>query len=178
MGSANIKEKEHNTADISAVLRAEFLAVIPSLRAFALSLCGNADRADDLVQETLVRAWGSFGSFTEGTNLKAWLVTILRNAYYLEYRKRRLEVNDPDGLEAQKLEAPPAQNAYMDLKDFHSALQHLAPDQREAIILVGASGLSYEEAASICDCSVGTMKSRVSRAREQLTNLMSSARKA
>jgi RNA polymerase sigma-70 factor (ECF subfamily) len=148
------------------------VSAIPNLRAFAVSLCGNADRADDLVQETLVKAWGNLATFTEGTNLTAWLFTILRNIYFSEYRKRRRETPDSDGAIAARLVTPPAQNAHMDFLDFHSALQKLPADQREALILVGASGLSYDEAAQVCDCARGTMKSRVNRARNQLAEIL------
>ena len=126
----------------SAQIKADLIAVIPNLRAFAVSLCGNPDRADDLVQETLVKAWGNLDLFVEGTNLPAWLFTILRNFYYSEYRKRRREVADPDGVIATKLATAPAQNGHMDLRDLHDALQQLPGDQREALILIGASGLS------------------------------------
>jgi RNA polymerase sigma-70 factor (ECF subfamily) len=153
-------------------MTADLLAVIPNLRAFAVSLCGNLDRADDLVQETLVKAWSNLGSFVEGTNLRAWLFTILRNIYYSEYRKRRREVADPDGSIAGRLATVPAQDGHMDLLDFREALQKLPADQREALILIGASGLSYEEAAGICGCAVGTMKSRVNRARSRLVDLL------
>jgi len=157
----------------SAQMKADLIAIIPNLRAFAVSLCGNPDRADDLVQETLVKAWSNLGSFVEGTNLPAWLFTILRNIYYSEYRKRRREVADSDGAIAAKLATAPAQNGHMDLLDFRAALQHLPNDQREALILIGASGLSYEEAAQICGCAVGTMKSRVNRARNRLSEMLS-----
>src|SRR3978361_16532 len=152
----------------SPKMKADLIAVIPNLRAFAVSLCGNPDRADDLGQETLVKAWSNLGSFVEGTNLPAWLFTILRNIYYSEYRKRRREVADSDGTIAAKLATAPAQNGHMDLLDFRVALQQLPNDQREALILIGASGLSYEEAAGVCNCAVGTMKSRVNRARNRL----------
>ncbi len=154
-------------------MTADLLAVIPNLRAFAVSLCGSLDHADDLVQETLVKAWASLDSFAEGTNLRAWLFTILRNIYYSEYRKRRREVADPDGNFAANLATAPAQSGHMDLLDFRAALQQLPSDQREALILIGASGLSYEEAAGICGCAIGTMKSRVNRARNRLTEMLS-----
>jgi RNA polymerase sigma-70 factor, ECF subfamily len=157
----------------SSQITADLLSVIPNLRAFAVSLCGNLDRADDLVQETLVKAWSNIGSFVEGTNLRAWLFTILRNIYYSEYRKRRREVADPDGTFAAKLATAPAQSGHMDLLDFRAALQQLPGDQREALILIGASGLSYEEAAGICGCAIGTMKSRVNRARSRLADMLS-----
>lgn len=159
----------------SAQMKADLIAVIPNLRAFAVSLCGNPDRADDLVQETLVKAWSNLGSFVEGTNLPAWLFTILRNIYYSEYRKRRREVADTDGAIAAKLAAAPAQHGHMDFLDFRSALQRLPTDQREALILIGASGMSYEEAANVCNCAVGTMKSRVNRARNRLSDMLALA---
>ncbi len=154
-------------------LKNDLIAAIPSLRAFAISICGNSDRADDLVQETLVKAWGSLGSFSEGTNLTAWLFTILRNIYYSEFRRRRREAPDPDGEIAARLVAPESQHAHMDFLDFREALQKLPLDQREALILVAAQGMSYEEAAEICGCAPGTMKSRVNRARNRLAELMS-----
>jgi len=153
-------------------IRTALIAAIPNLRAFAISFCGNADRADDLVQETLVKAWGNIGSFTAGTNMPAWLFTILRNIFYSEYRKRRREVDDPDGEMAGRLSTMPNQPGHMDFLDFKVALQKLPADQREALILVGASGLSYEAAAEICKCAVGTMKSRVNRARARLIELL------
>jgi len=158
---------------VSQQLRADLIGTIPNLRAFAVSLCGNPDRADDLVQETLVKAWSNLSSFSEGTNLAAWLFTILRNIYYSEYRKRRREVADSDGAIAARLATAPAQSGHMDFLDFRTALQKLPPDQREALILIGASGLSYEEAAGVCNCAVGTMKSRVNRARHRLIELLS-----
>jgi RNA polymerase sigma-70 factor (ECF subfamily) len=157
---------------VSQQLRADLIGTIPNLRAFAVSLCGNPDRADDLVQETLVKAWSNLSSFSEGTNLAAWLFTILRNIYYSEYRKRRREVADSDGAIAARLATAPAQSGHMDFLDFRTALQKLPPDQREALILIGASGLSYEEAAGVCNCAVGTMKSRVNRARNRLVELL------
>jgi RNA polymerase sigma-70 factor (ECF subfamily) len=158
---------------VSAQTTADILTVIPNLRAFAVSLCGNLDRADDLVQETLVKAWSKLGSFVEGTNLRAWLFTILRNIYYSEYRKRRREVADSDGAIAAKLATAPAQNSHMDMLDFRAALQQLPTDQREALILFVGSGISFEEAAGVCGCAVGTMKSRVNRARGRLAELLS-----
>ncbi|MFC5069662.1 sigma-70 family RNA polymerase sigma factor [Flaviflagellibacter deserti] len=157
----------------SPSVRDELLAQIPSLRAFAVSLCGQMDKADDLVQEALVKAWSSLGSFTEGTNMRAWLFTILRNVYYSEHRKRRREVQDVDGVFSGRLVVHPSQIGHMDLQDFREALANLPPDQREALILVGASGFSYEEAASICGVAVGTIKSRVNRARSALTRALS-----
>lgn len=157
---------------ISDQVEADLISAIPNLRAFAVSLCGNPDRADDLVQETLVKAWTNLGTFVEGTNMPAWLFTILRNIFYSEYRKRRREVADSDGAIAARLATAPAQSGHMDFLDFRAALQKLPVDQREALILIGASGFSYEEAAAVCGCAVGTMKSRVNRARNRLVDLL------
>jgi RNA polymerase sigma-70 factor, ECF subfamily len=132
-------------------LRDDILASVPSLRAFAISLSGNGDRADDLVQETLLRALANIDSFQPGSNLPAWLFTILRNLFRSDYRKRRREV---------------------EVEEFRMALDKLPQDQREALILVGASGFSYEDAAAICGCAVGTIKSRVNRARSKLSALL------
>ena len=158
---------------VSDALRNDLLASIPNLRAFAVSLSGSSERADDLVQETLMKAWAKFDTFQEGTNLRAWLVTILRNEFYSQVRKRGREVEDAEGAYAARLASQPAQNGHMDLRDFREALIQLPADQREALILVGASGFSYEEAAEICDCAVGTIKSRVSRARTRLAEILS-----
>ena len=149
------------------------LAAVPSLRAFGISLCGNVDRADDLVQETLLRALANIDSFQPGTNMSAWLFTILRNLFRSEYRKRRREVEDADGSYAETLKSQPEQPGRVEFEEFRAALSKLPDDQREALILVGASGFSYEEAAEICGCAVGTIKSRVNRARTRLSNLLS-----
>ena len=154
-------------------LRDAMLAAVPSLRAFAISLSGNIDRADDLVQETLLRAIANIDSFQPGTNMSAWMFTILRNLFRSEYRKRRREVEDTDGSYAESLKSQPEQSSRLEFQEFRTALAKLPPDQREALILVGASGFSYEEAASICDCAVGTIKSRVNRARTRLADLLS-----
>ena len=144
------------------------LAEIPQLRFFALSLSGHHDRADDLVQETLIKAWAAQQRFTPGSSLRAWLFTIMRNTFYSDYRKSRREVQDRDGDSASRLYANPEQNGHLDLDDLKIALAKLPEDQRVAILLVGASGVSYEEAAQICGCALGTIKSRVNRARQKL----------
>ena len=159
-------------AAVSQGFKTDLLGSIPSLRAFAVSLTQNADKADDLVQETLVKAWDKHESFQPGTNLKAWLFTILRNEFYSQMRKRGREVQDSDGIMTARLAVHPAQHGQLDLKDFRAALEQLPEDQREAIILIGASGFSYEEAAEICNCAVGTIKSRVSRARTRLQDIL------
>jgi RNA polymerase sigma-70 factor (ECF subfamily) len=149
------------------------LEAVPSLRAFAISLCGNVDRADDLVQETLLRAWANMGSFQPGTNMPAWLFTILRNLFRSEYRKRRREVEDVDGSYAETLTSLPGQNGRLEIVEFRDALTLLPSEQRESLILVGAFGFSYEEAAQISGCAVGTIKSRVNRARRRLVEILS-----
>jgi RNA polymerase sigma-70 factor, ECF subfamily len=154
-------------------VRSDLLAAIPRLRAFAVSLCGRSDRADDLVQETLVKAWANMASFHVGTNMMAWLYTILRNEFYTEFRKRRHDVPDTDGMYAARLTSQATQESHIEFQDFRAALARLADDQREALILIGASGLSYDEAAQVCGCAVGTMKSRVHRARSKLAELLS-----
>jgi RNA polymerase sigma-70 factor, ECF subfamily len=153
-------------------IREQVLATVPSLRAFAISLSGNVDRADDLVQETLLRALSHIDSFQPGTNMPAWLFTILRNLFRSEYRKRWREVEDVDGRYAETLRSHAEQTGRLELEEFRNALAKLPADQREALILVGASGFSYEETASICGCAVGTIKSRVNRARTRLVDLL------
>jgi RNA polymerase sigma-70 factor (ECF subfamily) len=158
---------------IDEALRDAVLAAIPKLRAFAISLSGNVDRADDLVQETMLRALANIESFQPGTNLQAWLFTILRNRFRSEYRKRKREVEDIDGRYSDSLVSHPEQDSQLEFKELRAALDKLPQDQREALILVGASGFSYEEAAAICECAVGTIKSRVNRARTRLANELS-----
>ena len=157
---------------VSASLRDALVGEMTNLRAFGVSLCGDRERADDLVQETLFKAWNHLDSFCEGTNLKAWLFTILRNTYFSERRKRRREVEDADGSYAAKLSTHPEQHGHMEMQDFRAALTRLPDDQREALILVGAAGFSYEEAAEISGCAVGTIKSRVNRARNRLADML------
>jgi RNA polymerase sigma-70 factor, ECF subfamily len=156
-----------------ANVRDTMLAAVPSLRAFAISLCGNVDRADDLVQETLLRAWAHLDSFEPGTNMSAWLFTILHNLFRSEYRKRQREVEDADGSYAASLTTLPEQNSHWEMDEFREALKLLPHEQRESLLLVGASGFSYEEAAQICKCAVGTIKSRVNRARSRLAAILS-----
>ncbi len=153
-------------------VRNSILAAVPSLRAFAISLCGNVDRADDLVQETMLRAIANIDSFQPGTNMSAWLFTILRNHFHSEFRKRSCEVEDSDGHYTDSLKSQPEQHGHIGFAKFRKALGFLPADQREALILVGASGFSYEEAANICGCAVGTIKSRVNRARTRLAEML------
>ena len=157
---------------LDPAIRDQVLATVPSLRAFAISLCGNIDRADDLVQETLLRALAHIDSFQPGTNMPAWLFTILRNLFRSEYRKRRREVEDAEGRYAETLKSHPEQTGRVEFEEFRAALAKLPADQREALILVGASGFSYDDAAAICGCAVGTIKSRVNRARNRLGEML------
>lgn len=154
-------------------VRDALVAAIPNLRAFAVSLTGNHHLANDLVQETLLKAWANRDKFVAGTNFKAWLFTILRNTYFSDLRKARREVQDVEGRAAAQLVSPPEQHGQLDLADFRQAMTQISDDQREALLLIGAEGFSYEEAAAICDCAVGTVKSRVNRARARLGELMS-----
>ena len=156
----------------SASFKDELLAEIRNLRAFAISLSGSVTLADDLVQESLLRAWANSDKFQPGTSLRAWLFTILRNIYYSNYRKRAREVQDSDGFYARRLTVPGDQESHLDLEDFRKALTLLPPEQREMLTLIGASGLSYEEAAEVCEVGIGTIKSRLSRARSKLVNIL------
>lgn len=153
-------------------MREALVAAIPNLRAFAIALCHDASQADDLVQDTLVKAWNSQHLFKEGTNLKAWLFTILRNTFFSEHRKLRHQTSYRDSLAPSVRWHPPEQQGHMDFKDFLAALAELPADQREALLLVGAEGFTYEEAADISGCAMGTIKSRVNRARRRLSQLL------
>jgi RNA polymerase sigma-70 factor, ECF subfamily len=155
------------------VFREKLIAEIPGLRVFAISLAHSRHTADDLVQDTLLKAWSHSGSFTQGSNMRAWLFTILRNTYYSLYRKRSREVQDTDGMYSERVAVQANQHGVVDLADFRIALAKLPDDQREVLILVGAAGLSYEEAAEICKIPIGTVKSRVNRARVKLAELLS-----
>jgi len=150
----------------------ELIEHLPAMRAFAMSLTHNSATADDLVQDTVVKAWGNFDKFKPGTNLRAWLFTILRNTYYSLYRKRRREVEDPDGVMAEQISEKPEHDGHLAMADFREAFAQLGDDQREVLVLIGVEGFSYEEAAEMCGCAVGTIKSRTNRARKRLAELM------
>jgi RNA polymerase sigma-70 factor (ECF subfamily) len=143
-----------------------------ALRAFALSLTRNAASADDLVQDTIVKAWSNIDKFQRGTNLRAWLFTILRNTFYSDRRKRKREVADPDGVHAASLFEKPAHDGRLAMNDFVRAFDQLSPEHREVLTLVGASGFSYEEAAGMMNVAVGTVKSRANRARARLAEML------
>src|SRR3954449_5883433 len=150
----------------------QLAAVIPHLRAFGRSLSGSRDLADDLVQETLLKAWAARKRFQAGTNMRAWTFIILRNLFLSQMRRARFK-GEWDEITASKLLAAPAsQDRHVELGDMQRALLHLPQPQREALILVGAGGFAYEEAAEICGCAVGTIKSRVARGRVALESLL------
>ena len=153
--------------------RTELARVIPHLRAFGRSLSGNRDLADDLVQETLLKAWAARKRFQAGTNMRAWTFIILRNLFLSQMRRARFKGEWDDITASKILAAPASQERHVDLGDLQRALLHLPQPQREALILVGAGGFAYEEAAEICGCAVGTIKSRVARGRVALEQLMS-----
>jgi RNA polymerase sigma-70 factor (ECF subfamily) len=149
------------------------LTTIPQLRAFAMCLCKDASRVDDLVQETLVRALRNVDSFQAGTNMSAWLFTILRNHFISECRKERRYVEDGDGTWADSLMSAPSQHGELQIDELQAALDKLPVAEREAIILAAGAGFSYEEIARICGCPVGTIRSRISRGRSRLAGLLS-----
>lgn len=152
--------------------RRDMLALIPSLRAFARGLCGNRELADDLAQDAMMRAWAAHQSFTPGTNFRAWMYMILRNQFYTTVRKNaRLTSWDPEAAERILVQAP-SQQHHIHVSDVEKALRQLSAEQREVIMLVGASGLSYEEAAEIMGCAIGTVKSRLARGRVALQALI------
>jgi RNA polymerase sigma-70 factor, ECF subfamily len=153
-------------------MRDQLTAVLPHLRAFALHLTHDPGRSDDLVQSTVLRAWANLDHFQDGTNLEAWLFTILRNCFYSEHRKHRWEVEDPDGGFARRLMVQPDQESKLMLDDLHEALTHLTLEQRKALLLVVEQGETYEDAAALCGVAVGTLKSRVNRARTQLAEML------
>ena len=160
----------------SAAERADFKQeltdVVPHLRAFARGLCGRADMADDLVQETMLKAWAARERFEPGTSMRAWTFVILRNVYLTDMRRNRFRGDYDEAVAERILTAPPDQEEPIHLSDMHRALLTLPPERREALLLVGAGGFSYEEAANICDCAVGTIKSRVGRARATLNSML------
>lgn len=153
-------------------LKEQMLATIPHLRAFAISLSGNVDRADDLVQGALLKGLSNLEKFQPGTSMQAWLFTILRNDFLTQTRRRKREVEDPEGAWAEKVAILPEQGSRLDFDDMLKALSQLPFDQREALLLVTAEGLTYEDAARICGTNIGTIKSRINRARRRLAELM------
>jgi RNA polymerase sigma-70 factor, ECF subfamily len=158
--------------DADEEFRAKLIELLPFLRAFARTLCGVRDGADDLAQEAIRTAWQKRHMFEPGTNLKAWLFMIQRNTYYSSFRRRWRQVEWDEEAMDRRLVTRASQQSGMELTDLRRAMSMLPDEQREGLILIGAGGFSYLEAAAICGCAVGTMKSRVSRARRSLTAMM------
>jgi RNA polymerase sigma-70 factor (ECF subfamily) len=161
-----------STPPEEADFRTELEALIPQLRAFARSLCGQRDLADDLVQEALLKAWAARAKFQIGTNLRAWIFIILRNVFLSQMRRARFKGDWNQEAAERILAAPARQIQQLQMSDLQRALMRLPDAQREALILVGAGGLAYEEVAEICGCAVGTVKSRVARARVALERVL------
>ncbi len=153
----------------------QMVQLIPSLRSFARGLCGSREMADDLAQEAMMRAWAAQDSFTPGTNFRAWMFMIVRNQFYTTVRKNaRVASWDPEVAE-RLLVAPATQGFHVDVADVEKALQQLPAEQREMLLLIGAGGASYEEAAEIAGCAVGTVKSRLARGRAALAAIINGA---
>lgn len=172
--AAAASSESGRTTQEKADFKRELTAVVPHLRAFARGLCGRPDMADDLVQETMLKAWAAQDRFEPGTSMRAWTFVILRNAYLTDMRRNRFRGEYDEGVAERILVAPAGQEEPIHLSDLHRALLTLPPERREALLLVGAGGFSYEEAAAICGCAVGTIKSRVGRARAALSEMLSS----
>lgn len=164
--------EDERTVSDKADFKRDLAAVVPHLRAFARGLCGRADMADDLVQEALLKAWAAQDRFEPGTSMRAWTFVILRNAYLTDMRRNRFRGEYDENVAERILTAPAGQEEPIHLADLHRALLTLPPERREALLLVGAGGFSYEEAANICGCAVGTIKSRVGRARAALNTML------
>lgn len=150
----------------------QLVAIIPSLRAYARGLCGNRDLADDMAQDAMTRAWAARQSYTPGSNFRAWMFMILRNHFYTTLRKNSRMVSWDPEIAERVLVVAPAQQDGLNVQDVQAALQKLPPEQREVLILIGANGVSYEEAAEIMGCAIGTIKSRLARGRVALTALI------
>ncbi|MCB2067081.1 MAG: sigma-70 family RNA polymerase sigma factor [Erythrobacter sp.] len=173
-GAATTRELPVRSAEDKRAFKRELTAVVPHLRAFARGLCGRPDMADDLVQETMLKAWAAQDRFEPGTSMRAWTFVILRNAYLTDMRRNRFRGEYDEGVAERVLTAPAGQEEPIHLSDLHRALLVLPAERREALLLVGAGGFSYEEAANICGCAVGTIKSRVGRARAALAEMLES----
>ena len=154
--------------DADTAFQSALVAIIPQLRAFARSLCRDATEAEDLAQEAVARAWVNRARFEMGTNIKAWAFMILRTQFYSDKRRSWRSVPLDPEVAAQTLVAVDSPSGNLELDELRRALSMIPDEQREALILIGAGGLSYEEASEICGVAIGTMKSRVSRARDRL----------
>jgi len=172
MGAAERPRLEDPVRD--EAFRRELVALIPHLRAFARTLCGDPTAADDLAQDAMLKAWDARNSFEMGTNMKAWTFMILRNQFYSEKRRSWRQTQLDQEAAERTLVAVDDPEAPVALDELRQGLAMLPIEQREALVLVGAGGFAYEEAAEICDCAVGTVKSRVSRARRALQGILES----
>lgn len=159
-------------ARLDQEFRDQLVAIIPSLRAFARGLCGNRDLADDMVQDAMTRAWAARQSYTPGSNFRAWMFMILRNHYYTTLRKNARMVSWDPEIAERVLVTGPTQHDGLNVQDVQAALLKLPAEQREVLLLIGANGVSYEEAAEIMGCAIGTIKSRLARGRVALTALI------
>ena len=158
--------------DDEVAFRRELVGLIPHLRAFARTLAGDPTSADDLAQDAMMKAWDARASFQMGTNMKAWTFMILRNQFYSEKRRAWRQTQLDQEAAERTLVAVDDPEAPVALDELRLGLGMLPAEQREALILVGAGGFAYEEAADICGCAVGTVKSRVSRARRALQGIL------
>lgn len=163
--------KARSARQESALLEGEIIKLMPSLHAFSRTLTRNPTDADDLLQEGLLKALVNIHQFTPGTNLKAWMFTIVRNTFYTNYKKKRREVAAPLE-ETGTVSTEPTQDWTLTMEEVNEAMEHLPGDQKQALMLVGTSGMSYERAADVCGCALGTIKSRVSRGRTKLRELL------
>ncbi len=166
-------KNESAVANQDGDFRSQIVGCLPQLRAFARVLTRNRERADDLVHDTLVRALAAEDKFQKGTNIKAWLLTILRNQHISDLRRRKVEVEPVDDLIDAALPTPPGQISAVEFGELRKALMEMSVQHREVLILVAAAGLSYEDTAEVCKCAVGTVKSRLNRARVELRRLLS-----
>jgi RNA polymerase sigma-70 factor (ECF subfamily) len=164
--------RHRRDAKIGNDFRRELVSLLPHLRAVARALSGHRDRADDLVNDTVLKALSAEAQFEPGTNLKAWLMTILRNHYINGLRRNRIEVETIGEIPEAALPTAPNQEHVVEVNEVGAALQLMSIEHREILVLVSAAGLSYEEAADVCGCAVGTIKSRLNRARGELKRVL------
>jgi RNA polymerase sigma-70 factor, ECF subfamily len=170
--TADVAQKPAASSSDSEEFRKQLLAVIPALRGFSRGLCGNRELADDMAQDAMMRAWAAQDSFTPGTNFRAWIFMILRNQFYTTIRRNSRMVSWDPEIAERVLIAQAAQHDGLNLQDVQTAMQKLPAEQREVLILIGANGLSYEEAAEVMGCAIGTIKSRLARGRTALATLI------
>jgi RNA polymerase sigma-70 factor (ECF subfamily) len=171
----SFEPRTHQTAPVTD-FRTELVSHLPHLRAVARALTGHRDRADDLVNDTVLKALSAESQFQPGTYLKAWLMTILRNHYINGLRRTRIEVETIGEIPESALPSAPNQEHVVEVNEVANALQRMSVEHREILVLVSAAGLSYEEASEVCGCAVGTIKSRLNRARNELRKVLAKSR--